>query len=123
MFNRRKKKVNDLMTKEEEQLQVIKDIRRENYGKYKAIIEFVKFFCLIKDSIPSIRTDYYSNKTFCAIKNANEYELKMATRAVSRMYNNIMNCPRKSNPSSHRSGQVDERIIEFLIIPRFLISK
>ena len=48
VFNRRKKKVADLMTKEGHQLEIIKDIRREDFGKYKAIIEFVKFFCSIK---------------------------------------------------------------------------
>ena len=72
VYNRRKKKVTDLISKEEQQLNMIKDIRRENYGKYMAIIEFVKFFCMIKERLQGARTDYYSNKTFCALKNATE---------------------------------------------------
>lgn len=62
----------DLITKEEEQLQLMFQIKADNEGKFLSIIDFIKFFCGLKEKLVGIRTDYYSSKTFCALKNANE---------------------------------------------------
>lgn len=47
-------------------------IKNEDEGKFLGIIEFIKFFCLLKERLVGIRTDYYSSKTFYALKNASE---------------------------------------------------
>lgn len=61
-----------------------------------------------------------------AIKNASEEELHQATRVLRRMLHNIMAYP-KIYPSSEealsKNANFDERLLEFLIIPRFLISR
>ena len=46
-------------------------IRQQDYGHYLAIIDFVTFFCGLKEKLEGIRMDYYSNKTFLALKNSN----------------------------------------------------
>ena len=45
IYNRRKKKVGELISKEEQLLSSVRKIREENYGQYLAIIDFVAFFC------------------------------------------------------------------------------
>lgn len=54
------------------------------------MIDFIKFFCHLKEKLVGIRTDYYSSKTFCALKNATENELSQLTKVVQKMYSNIM---------------------------------
>lgn len=74
--------------------------------------------------MPNLRTDYYSNKTFFALKNASVEELSSATKVVQSMLINILKSPVKTEESELlKSDRTNERIIEFLIIPRFLISK
>lgn len=51
VYNRRKKKVSDLLCKEEQLLGSIREIRQEDYGKYLAIIQFISFFCQIKNQM------------------------------------------------------------------------
>lgn len=51
MYNRRKKKVSDLLCKEEQLLGSIREVRQEDYGKYLAIIQFISFFCQIKNQM------------------------------------------------------------------------
>lgn len=60
-------------------------MKRSQQEKFQAIIDFIQVFCSIKKTLPGLRTDYYSNKTFFALKNASLIELKNATIVVERM--------------------------------------
>ena len=82
----------------------------------------MKFFYEIKKKVKGIRTDYYSTKTFYALKNSIESDLKSMTNVSKRMFEAVFKMPRIYGESS-QNGSIDGRILEFLIIPRFLISK
>ncbi len=58
------------MTKEEEQLQSLLNIKKEDEAKFVEIIDLLKFLCELKEKLIGARTEYYSNKTFCALKNS-----------------------------------------------------
>lgn len=122
IYNKRKQKVSKLQTKEQGQLEELESLLSQQPSKYLSIIDFMKFFYHIKVKANGIRTDYYSNKTFLALKNSSEADLKSITHASRRMFEAIFKMPRIYGDSSSSEG-VDGRILEFLIIPRFLISK
>ena len=90
MYNRRKKKVLDLLVKEDQLLYSLRRIREENYNKYLAIMDIVTFFCEIKEKVYGGRADYYSNKTFLAMKNATEHELRSMGKVFKKMYNDVV---------------------------------
>lgn len=69
-------------------------IKNSDFPKYKSMVMFMKFFYEIKKKINGVRTDYYSTKTFCAIKNSTEADLTAITNLSRGMYNNIMKFPR-----------------------------
>lgn len=50
----------------------------------------MKVFASIKNQLVKVRSDYYSNKTFNALKNTPEEKLKAATRVAYNMLKQIM---------------------------------
>lgn len=80
----------DLISKEQQQLETLVQIREVDEGKFDALIKFIKLFSDLKNKQVGLKTDYYSNKTFCALKNASESELLLLTKIMYTMYLNVM---------------------------------
>lgn len=73
----------------------------------------MKFFYEVKIKVEGIRTDYYSTKTFCALKNSSEEDILAVTFVSKRMFQNIMKQSRYvicEDDSSHNNG-VDGRVL------------
>ena len=73
----------------------------------------MKFFYEVKIKVEGIRTDYYSTKTFCALKNSSEEDILAVTFVSKRMFQNIMKQSRYvicEDGSSHNNG-VDGRVL------------
>ena len=73
----------------------------------------MKFFCEVKSKVEGIRTDYYSTKTFCALKNSSEEEIVAVTFVSKRMFHNIMKQSRivHSEDDSPLNNEVDGRVL------------
>ena len=54
-------------------------------------MNYMKFLYEVKSDVSKIRTDYYSTKTFYALKNSTEEDLSTITKVSKRMYLNIKN--------------------------------
>ena len=92
-------------------------MKKRDFEKYVALLKFFKIFFTIKKAIPGVRNDYYSSKTFDALKNSPADLLEKASKILWSMFREIMKVPSKSKE------EVDGRVVEFMIIPRFLISR
>ena len=98
------------------------EMKREDMGKYLSFLHFMKFLFEVKTKISTTRTDYYSTKTFCALKNSSQQDLTSLTAILRKIFTNIYQT-HKYFMEEEISKSQDGRILEFLIIPRFLISK
>ena len=91
-----------------------------------AIAKFMKLFASIKQAVKGIRIDYYSRKVFTTLEKTSTSDLLQATNTLFNMYYSIMSQPLKDSlmvRDSIEGTKVDLRLIEFLILPRFMISK
>ena len=57
----------------------------------------MKVFYEIKNKVNGIRIDYYSAKTFCALKNSLEADLINFSHVAKKMFQNVMKQPRFLN--------------------------
>lgn len=107
-------------------MHLLEEIQRKDPEKHLIISQFMKLFASIKQAIRGIRSDYYSSKVFATLQKTPEEDLRRVTKALFDMYNSVIRLPLKDETMVREGNdgeKVDERLIEFLIIPRFLISK
>ena len=64
-------------------------MKREDMGKYLSFLHFMKFLFEVKTKTSATRTDYYSTKTFCALKNSSEQDLTSLTSILKKIFTNI----------------------------------
>lgn len=86
----------------------------------------MRLFASIKLAINGIRSDYYSSKVFTTLQKISIPDLYRISRTLFDMYRAIMKQPIRDETMLREGSngeKVDERLVEFLIIPRFLISK
>ena len=117
LYQRRQRRVNKMQEKQKKQVNILGDVKKKDFNKYRAILKFFKIFFTAKKCISGVRNDHYSNKTFEALKNCSAEILERASNVLKDMLQTIMKMPRKSK------DEVDFRMVEFMIIPRFLISR
>ena len=97
-------------------------MRKEDLPKYLSFVRFMKFLFEVKNKIEGTRTDYYSTKTFCALKNSSQEDLASLTSILKKVFASICKV-QKFFIEEEICKNKDGVILEFLIIPRFLISK
>ena len=125
IYFKRKQRAKKLEAKEEQQVHILEEIFNKDEEKHRTLGHFMRLFFCVKQSIKGIRSDYYSNKVFNTLHKTPNADLKKITKVLYEMLQSIMcltvdpEMIRKVSPEE----DVDERLIEFLIIPRFLISK
>ena len=95
IYKKRAKRVSKLKEKEKKQMGILEDVKEKDFERYKAILCFFKIFYIAKKQISGIRNDYYSQKTFSAIKNSKADILKQAGKVLLSMIENIFKLPKK----------------------------
>ena len=94
----------------------MEEVKKKDPEKYAALLKFFKIFFLARNTIPGVRNDYYSSKTFDALKNSPINILEGASNILLSMLREIMKTAKSKE-------ELDGRVAEFMIIPRFLISR
>lgn len=126
IYKRRKSKVANLAEKDKKNKSLLEQIKITDEEKYKKLQRFLKFLSFVKSNINGVRHDYYSQKTFQTLNRSSEKELEELTKALVVMYNNVKS---KSTSTYEKIAKkedrytIDEKEVDFLILPRFLISK
>ena len=83
LYLRRKKRLEYLHHKEAEQIKVLDQLKESNAEKFVAIIDLLKFFSKLKEKV---KVEYYSHKTFCAIKSSSAEEINKLRRVLHKIY-------------------------------------
>lgn len=56
--------------KKKNEKHILEDLKNSDLEKYKVVMSFLHLFYRIKSAVNGIRIDYYSSKTFTALKNS-----------------------------------------------------
>ncbi len=84
IYLRRKKRLEYLYHKESEQIKILDQLRESDCEKFVAIIDLLKYFSKLKEKV---KVEYYSHKTFCAIKSSSAEEINKLRRVLNKIYN------------------------------------
>ena len=56
--------------KKKNEKHILEDLKNSDLEKYKVVMSFLQLFYRIKSGVNGTRIDYYSSKTFTALKNS-----------------------------------------------------
>jgi hypothetical protein len=95
IYNRRKRRVKKMEEKKKNETHILEEIKNSDIEKYKAVMSFLHLFYHIRNGISGTRIDYYSSKTFTALKNSDTETLKKLTKVLLAMADELYNMPSK----------------------------